>query len=274
VVKAAVSVDLDPAAGDAPWLHAVPRYLALFAKHDVRATFFVVARELERAIPRAAVREIAACGHELGNHTLDHPRGFSRLPDVEQRRQIGEADARLRDLGGRAVTGFRAPAWDIDGRALVALESLGYAYDSSVCPSVLAPAARAAGVRAFGDARVMFAPNRAYRPSATSPWRPGAMRLTEVPTSATPWRVPFWFSVVLIAGWRSIAAFDRANRGHPSPQWLFHAIDLLDFGAEAEPRLAWRRGLRRPIAEKTAMIDEILRRLTRGFAVGPVAELA
>jgi len=56
---------------DGPNPSITPRLLELLARHGARATFFVVGR-FARACPEL-VREIAARGHVIGNHTETHP---------------------------------------------------------------------------------------------------------------------------------------------------------------------------------------------------------
>src|SRR5204863_1570294 len=87
---ASVSVDLDAVAcyfrihglpGAPPEMarHAVlrrclPRFAELFAEAGVKATFFVVGRDLvDDAEGRARLAALAALGHELANHTFTHP---------------------------------------------------------------------------------------------------------------------------------------------------------------------------------------------------------
>ena len=48
-----------------------PRFLDLLAEHDVRATFFVCGANVERR-PNLA-RQIVESGHEIANHTQNHP---------------------------------------------------------------------------------------------------------------------------------------------------------------------------------------------------------
>lgn len=55
-------------------------------RHDLRATFYVMARDLQRG-EIESWRRVAAAGHELGNHSLYHPcrkdadRDYDWLPD-------------------------------------------------------------------------------------------------------------------------------------------------------------------------------------------------
>lgn len=62
---------------DGPFPETTPRVLDLLAKHDVKATFFVIGRYLDGDSERAAasrevLKKTAAAGHLIGNHTHDH----------------------------------------------------------------------------------------------------------------------------------------------------------------------------------------------------------
>jgi polysaccharide deacetylase family protein (PEP-CTERM system associated) len=112
----------------------VERVLELFARHDVRATFFTLGWVAERH--PALVRRIVDGGHELASHGWDHTRVTEQDPaafraDVRRTREL------LEDLGCVPVRGYRAPSYSINGGNLWAHEVLadeGYAYSSSIAP--------------------------------------------------------------------------------------------------------------------------------------------
>jgi peptidoglycan/xylan/chitin deacetylase (PgdA/CDA1 family) len=91
---------------DGPNPAATPRLLDVLASHGVRATFFLVgnfARE-----QRALVREIAAAGHLIGNHTMSHPKlAFASAPRI--REELGGCSSLLEDTIGARVRFFRPP---------------------------------------------------------------------------------------------------------------------------------------------------------------------
>ena len=96
--------------------------LDLLREHETRATFFVIgARVRERPDD---VKRIVAEGHELGSHTLTHPR-LTEIEDDEVRAEIaGGLDAVEEALGERPRL-FRAPGFYAEERELAIVEELG-----------------------------------------------------------------------------------------------------------------------------------------------------
>ncbi len=80
--------------------------LEVLAKHNVRATFFMIG-EFVRQRPDI-VRAVAAAGHLIGNHTMSHPLLLTRSPNVV-RRQLQDCNAALEDTLGAPVHWFRPP---------------------------------------------------------------------------------------------------------------------------------------------------------------------
>src|SRR5262245_29264517 len=80
---------------------ALPRFAELFDRHGVRATFFVVGRDLEEdAEGRALLAELARAGHELGSHTHTHPYDLVRLPRARIDEEIDRAHAAIGACAG------------------------------------------------------------------------------------------------------------------------------------------------------------------------------
>ncbi len=108
--------------------------LDLLSEAGHSATFFVLGWVAERQ--PSLIRELVARGHEVASHTWWHRRVFSQ--DVREfQAEVTDTRHRLEDIGGAAVTGFRAPSFSITPEASWAFEALveaGYEYDSSVFP--------------------------------------------------------------------------------------------------------------------------------------------
>lgn len=91
---------------DGPNDAATPHLLEVLAEHNVRATFFMMG-SFSRQRPEI-VRRVAAEGHLIGNHTMDHPK-LSLESQRSIRQQLTDCSAVLEDLTGKAVRFFRPP---------------------------------------------------------------------------------------------------------------------------------------------------------------------
>ena len=80
--------------------------LDILAKHNAKATFFMIGNRIERH-PETVNRVIAE-GHQIGNHTYSHPLlGF--LPPIYVQREIERTDDLLQQYGIAKDNVFRAP---------------------------------------------------------------------------------------------------------------------------------------------------------------------
>jgi peptidoglycan/xylan/chitin deacetylase (PgdA/CDA1 family) len=80
--------------------------LDVLAKHDVRATFFLVGRFVEQRPD--IVRAIVAAGHDIGNHTWSHPYLIWASP-AEARRQLERTSRVIEEVTGQTPRLFRPP---------------------------------------------------------------------------------------------------------------------------------------------------------------------
>jgi len=113
---------------------SVDQLLALLRAHGASGTFFVLGEIAERH-PRI-VRLIAAEGHEIACHGGHHDDVYRFCPR-EFRADIRDAKARIEDVVGGAVAGYRAPNFSIgpaQGWAYDVLVEEGFTYDSSLYP--------------------------------------------------------------------------------------------------------------------------------------------
>jgi polysaccharide deacetylase family protein (PEP-CTERM system associated) len=110
------------------------RLLDLLQQAGVHGTFFTLGWVAERH--PALVRRIVADGHELASHGFGHARADSQTPQ-EFLADVSRARALLEDLGGVAVSGYRAPTFSIGPAnpwAWDMLAEAGYRYSSSIYP--------------------------------------------------------------------------------------------------------------------------------------------
>jgi len=92
---------------DGPHPELTPRVLELLERYQAQASFFCVG-ERANAYPEI-VREIAHRGHSVENHSYRHSHAFALYGVSLLRREIGQAQAAVTAITGRAPQFFRAP---------------------------------------------------------------------------------------------------------------------------------------------------------------------
>lgn len=107
---------------DAPHPLYLPLVLDALRRGGAHATFFIIGRNAE-AYPYF-VRDIAAQGHEVGNHTYHHVR-LPHLSDAEILSEIKSTNDLLTRLTGRPVRYFRPPGGEYSPRVLQLAQTQG-----------------------------------------------------------------------------------------------------------------------------------------------------
>jgi polysaccharide deacetylase family protein (PEP-CTERM system associated) len=105
-------------------LRNVELALELYAEAGVHGTFFTLGWVAENHPD--VVRRIAAAGHEIASHGMQHVRVWS-----QRTRKV------LEDVSGCPVRGYRAASWSLDQRTPWAhrvMAEAGYQYSSSIYP--------------------------------------------------------------------------------------------------------------------------------------------
>lgn len=100
------------------------------------------------------IRELAAAGIAIGNHTVTHPI-LPRCPDAKVQAEIAEAHEALSRLIGHTPRVFAYPNGDADQRSVRVLESLGYEaaflFDHRICTLPVEDRFRVSRLRINGD---------------------------------------------------------------------------------------------------------------------------
>jgi len=110
------------------------RLLDLFAKKEVKSTFFVLGWVAERYPD--LIKEIHSQGHEVASHGYAHKR-VTLLSRDEFLQDVKRSKNHLEDLLGEQIIGYRAPSFSIgysNEWAFEVLAELGFKYSSSTYP--------------------------------------------------------------------------------------------------------------------------------------------
>jgi peptidoglycan/xylan/chitin deacetylase (PgdA/CDA1 family) len=99
----AVALTID----DGPHPEWTPRVLELLAKHEVKATFCLIGEQVRDNYK--LVQLMTGAGHEVANHTWNHPININRLSNQRVEAEIVKARRVIVEVTGIAPRLFRAP---------------------------------------------------------------------------------------------------------------------------------------------------------------------
>jgi hypothetical protein len=271
------------------FLSGLPRFLDLFDRWGVKATFFIVGRDLQDKEKMKILERLVAAGHEVGNHTMSHPASLSSLSAEEQEREIAQCEDLCEEVLGVKPIGFRAPNFDVDERTTAILRQRGYIYDSSVLAMPYAPFLRWCKTRIapikgaktlyLGRAAFGLAPLRPYWLADETLWKRGNSSLIEVPVTTMPFlRLPFHASFNL-----ALRSFGMGNvlfnvgygfawRTKTPINYVFHVCELAEMGDDQ--RLASHWGLSLPVEKRIQVADEQLKKITSRYDVAATRSYA
>ncbi len=273
----------DPATADPTvWTRGVTRFLDLFDRVGVRATFFVVAQDLAQPDVRAVLSECVAAGHEVGNHSLSHPYDLSRLDADQMRVEVAEARARLEDFCGCPVVGFRAPGYVLSEALLEVVAEAGHTYDSSRFPCPPYQAAKALAIAWY---------RLRGRPSGSIPESPAVWlgrsspyletladggTLVELPIAVLPGgRMPMIGTSLITFGNAGYRLMQPLVRRAPWLNFECHAIDLTDHeGDSIAAHLRVQPEQRVPLSTKWPLMMRMLEDLVLSHEVRTLADWA
>jgi hypothetical protein len=219
---------------------AVPLMVEMFSRYGVRATFFICAKELSRPSCVEICREAIRRGHEIANHTLNHPTTLYRLTKAEKHREVVYSGRLIEDRLGTKVYGFRAPGYYIDDDIVDLLTENAYLYDTSVLPSFMnLLMGTYIGLKtgrkidkAFGRKRYAVA-SRAITKIFSRTDR--NKFIYELPITTLPLlRLPIHSTMLYLLGERYVSAVQTYLRSASGTCiYVFHAVDALDYTADA-----------------------------------------
>jgi chitin deacetylase len=91
---------------DGPWPEITSQVLDVLKKNNVKATFFVVGKQVQKH-PQL-LRQVVAQGHAIGNHTWSHQ--YHQYDEAAAAQELDEAAALVYKITGVKTSLFRPPA--------------------------------------------------------------------------------------------------------------------------------------------------------------------
>ena len=300
-LPASISIDLDnlwsylKTHGDHAWQtypsyfeKVVPRILDFLSQRDLQATFFIVGKDAEQEKNRDALAEIAAAGHEIGNHSHRHEPWLQLYSDQEIANEFEQSDRAILTATGQQPVGFRGPGFSFSSDVLQQLLDRGYQYDASTFPTFLGPMARAYYLlkkrfstdekkerkQLFGKFSNGFKPLRPYQ------WELGEQSIVELPVTTMPiFKLPIHATylcyLATYSGWlarhyfRIAILLCRVMRVQPS--FLLHPLDFLD--DQDVPQLGFFPGMKLAYTKKISLLNDCLDML-HAFDLGTMKQHA
>ena len=253
---------------------AVERFGELCARLSARGTAFCVGEDLAHPAAAAAVRTLAAGGHEIGNHTWSHDYALTRRDAATMAAEVRRGAEAVAAACGKRPSGFRAPGYALTSSLLSAAAAEGHRYDSSAFPAApywLAKAAVLAALALSGRPsgaildrpRALLAPRAPYWPRLDEPYARGGASILELPVTTGLLGFPLVGTFVAVLPGAALRALAAGTGRLPLFNLELHGVDLLDPG-EVPPELrARRRDLALPAARKMDRIEAFARSLGR-----------
>lgn len=113
---------------DVDLMDGLDEYMTILDRHGIKCTLFTVGDLADQISDR--LKPHIENGHALALHSYTHVAPMTE-PLERFREGTRRAKARMKELFGIDVKGFRAPCFSIDKARLKVLKELGFSYDSS-----------------------------------------------------------------------------------------------------------------------------------------------
>ena len=265
---------------------SIDRFLDLFDNYRIRATFFVVGKDLTISWKIKLVEKIIKKGHEIANHTMNHKRSFSSLPTHEQTEEILSGENIIRKLFGIKTCGFRSPGFDAGPELFEILGENKYLYDSSSLPLLLPSFFRQLQryLSVNHKTNPTYLGNINYKCLSLRPHRPKKndgtrYDLLEIPVTTIPCiHIPFHASYIIALkskGFGSIilkTGFALVQRVNLPLNYLFHLADLAD--PIHDQKIKGHFGITLRADEKLMIVESIIKEILKKFEIRPTYHFA
>jgi peptidoglycan-N-acetylglucosamine deacetylase len=261
----------------------VPRVVESLQQAHLRITFFIVGQDAALEKNHAALRQITAAGHDVGNHSFRHEPWLHLYSEDELEQEIAAAEKYIELATGQRPNCFRGPGFSLSRTVLQVLTRRGYLCDASTFPTFMGPLARmyyfmtskldksalAQRNQLFGNMQDGLRPLKPYRLQTE------AGSLIEIPVTTMPWiKIPIHVSYLLylsmfsplIAKLYFRIAIAMCKLTGVQLSLLLHPLDFL--GADDNiPEMAFFPAMNLPKDRKLAFMQQVFAILNDNFTI-------
>lgn len=250
---------------------AVPRLLDLLAEMNLKATFFIITKDVDSPDKIKRLKEMESAGHEIANHSHQHNH-LLNMTAQQTREDLEKSTAILQHITGKKIMGYRGPSLTFNKYMINYLREFDYSYDSTVNPSLffitewIYHFLRKPSIRNFPQyffLRHAFCPTKPYWVSSPSIFKRGAdQHLLEIPISRVPYfHVPFYatFHFMFPVTYK---LFRKLYFSQQDIVYHAHALDFLDLEQDHIPSVFSKHpGIAMPWSQKKEYFIKIFSEL-------------
>lgn len=257
---------------------AVPRLLKLLNVHKIKATFFLVGRDIDVREHFKIIKNIHESGHEIANHTLNHIHNFESLSFEDQEKEILHCHKLVKKTLGLSMVGFRSPGYNLHKGTFKVLSKINYIYDSSLFPTSLLPLLKLTMIlkskgrhksTGGGNIRTVF--------GKSLPFYMPDYKILEIPITVTPiFRLPFMGTFNIVTGKKILELSYKQIKFFKTPiNYEIHPIEFLDYKQDKLPNLFKNHpGIKISISKKLEIYNTLFSSVKNDYQTYTLANLA
>ena len=223
---------------DPTFFEVSERFFKIAKEYKFKYSIYVLGKDLEKPENRERVKEWAAQGHEIGNHSWSHPQNLGAMNKSKIRREVELAHKIITETVGYEPKGFIAPGWCTSSDLVKVLMELNYTYDTSGFPSWLMllgllkmllnhmnNSRRLVKILHRKDFLYwLCGPRNPYRTESTT-----SHGITMLPLPTNKYRVACWHTLVFMFGWKIHERILKSCLEEVDAfYYLIHPADLID----------------------------------------------
>lgn len=215
---------------DPSYTVAIERILEWLDRYQLKATFFLIGKDLAYKTFQKNIAQVLSHGHEIGNHSYQHYYQLGNMAPGVIAEEIKQCHIRIREHCGVEAVGFTAPAWSYTRELITELENQNYLYDCSLFPSwIRIPMyAKLLATHAGGE---KFSELKSSWKNQASAWiKPMKSSVVELPVPTNHLGIAIWHTLAFAFPWKIYKQLllDSLRKQKELFYYTLHPADFLE----------------------------------------------